>query len=53
MSAHASQSHLSASPLWGGVRGGGTPDICRSGVPPSLILPHKGGGETARCAETY
>src|SRR5581483_4017575 len=35
------------SPMWGGVRGGGNPDICRSGIPPSLSLPHKGGGNCA------
>jgi hypothetical protein len=33
------------SPLWGGVRGGGNPDVCRSAIPPSLSLPHKGGGK--------
>lgn len=34
----------SFSPLWGGVRGGGAPDIGRSKIPLSLILPHEGGG---------
>jgi hypothetical protein len=33
------------SPLWGGVRGGGNPNADRSGIPPSLSLPHKGGGD--------
>jgi phosphopantothenoylcysteine decarboxylase/phosphopantothenate--cysteine ligase len=32
----------SPSPLWGGDRGGGTHD--GPGIPPSLTLPHKGGG---------
>jgi phosphopantothenoylcysteine decarboxylase/phosphopantothenate--cysteine ligase len=32
----------SPSPLWGGDRGGGNHD--GSGIPPSLTLPHKGGG---------
>ena len=36
----------SPSPLRGGVRGGGNHD--GSGVPPSLALPHKGGGDSAR-----
>ena len=36
---------LSPSPLWGGVRGGGNPDISGSAIPPSLSLPHKGGGD--------
>ena len=35
------------SPLWGGVRGGGKPDGKRSAIPPSLSLPHKGGGDAA------
>jgi acyl-CoA dehydrogenase len=33
------------SPLWGGVRGGGNPDVDRSAIPPSLSLPHEGGGD--------
>jgi glycine dehydrogenase subunit 2 len=33
------------SPSWGGVRGGGNPDDDRSAIPPSLSLPHKGGGD--------
>src|SRR5262245_5597860 len=41
------------SPLWGGARGGGTPRLrisalCpprRSAIPPTLSLPHKGGGD--------
>src|SRR5262249_22290994 len=32
------------SPLWGGARGGGTPDFGCSAIPPTLSLPHKGGG---------
>ena len=35
---------------WGGVRGGGSPDGGRSAIPPSLTLPHKGGGKGARRA---
>jgi uncharacterized protein len=35
------------SPLWGGARGGGNPKPRCSGVPPTLSLPHKGGGEAA------
>jgi len=31
------------SPLWGGVRGGGNPDVGCSAIPPSLSLPHTGG----------
>jgi hypothetical protein len=31
---------------WGGVRGGGNHD--GSGIPPSLTLPHKGGGKIRR-----
>ena len=38
-------SGLFPSPLWGGVRGGGNPDGKRSAIPPSLSLPHKGGGD--------
>lgn len=30
---------------WGKVRGGGIPDNCCSGIPPSLSLPHEGGGD--------
>src|SRR6185503_14447582 len=33
------------SPLRGGVWGGGSPNGNRSGIPPSLALPHKGGGK--------
>ena len=33
----------SPSPWWGGVRGGGNHD--GSGIPPSLSLPHTGGGD--------
>jgi glycine dehydrogenase subunit 2 len=33
------------SPLRGGVRGGGNPDDDRSGIPPSLSLPRKEGGD--------
>ena len=32
------------SPLWGGVGGGGSPDVECSAIPPSPSLPHKGGG---------
>src|SRR5262245_1148083 len=32
---------------WGGVRGGGTPDLRGLGFPPTLSLPHKGGGDAA------
>ena len=31
---------VSPSPLWGGVRGGGNPDISGSAIPPSLSLRH-------------
>jgi hypothetical protein len=37
---------LFPSPLWGGARGGGKPDSNCSAIPPSLSLPHKGGGNT-------
>ncbi len=33
------------SPSWGGVRGGGSHDGRRSAIPPSLSLPHQGGGD--------
>ena len=36
------------SPLWGGVRGGGNPYRSCSAIPPSLTLPHEGGGKTIR-----
>jgi hypothetical protein len=40
------------SPLWGGARGGGTPDGRCSAIPPSLSLPHKGGGNARnRCRD--
>jgi len=32
------------SPLWGGDRGGGSPEPKCSAIPPSLTLPHEGGG---------
>ena len=35
----------SPSPLWGGARGGGNPNVDCSGIPPSLSLPHEGGGD--------
>ena len=35
----------SPSPLWGGVRGGGSHNGKCSAIPPSLSLPHKGGGD--------
>ncbi len=40
----------SPSPLWGGARGGGNPDDRGSAIPPSLSLPHKGGGGDAVAA---
>jgi len=33
------------SPLWGGVGGGGTPALRGLRFPPTLSLPHKGGGD--------
>src|SRR4051812_1127829 len=39
------------SPLWGGVRGGGSSwrtQLGRQQLPPSPTLPHKGGGSTPR-----
>jgi uncharacterized protein (DUF934 family) len=36
---------LSPSPLRGGVRGGGSPDDQCPAIPPSLSLPHEGGGD--------
>ncbi len=33
--------------MWGGVWGGGAPDLGRSAIPPTLSLPHKGGGDGA------
>ncbi len=36
------------SPWWGGARGGGNPDGRRSAIPPSLSLPHEGGGNGAQ-----
>ncbi len=35
----------SPSPLWGEARGGGNPKPPRSAIPPTLSLPHKGGGD--------
>jgi hypothetical protein len=32
------------SSLWGGLKGGGRLDGRCSAIPPSLTLPHKGGG---------
>ncbi len=43
----APNSTVSPSPLWGGVRGGGNPYRRCSAIPPSLTLPHKGGGDLA------
>jgi threonylcarbamoyladenosine tRNA methylthiotransferase MtaB len=40
----------SPSPLWGGVRGGGNPDVEGSAIPPSLSLPHEGGGNASGSA---
>src|SRR5688572_7489568 len=37
----------SPSPLWGGARGGGIPGPRGSAIPPTLSLPHKGGGDAA------
>src|SRR5581483_7188598 len=34
------------SPSWGGVRGGGNPSGQGSAIPPSLPLPHEGGGDS-------
>src|SRR5262249_43389250 len=34
-------------PLWGGVRGGGNPSSRSGRIPPSLSLPHKGGGKSS------
>ena len=36
---------------WGGVRGGGNPDVPGSAIPPSLSLPHEGGGDAVAAAE--
>jgi uncharacterized protein (DUF934 family) len=36
---------VSPSPLRGGVRGGGNPNKQCSAIPPSLALPHEGGGD--------
>src|SRR5690606_23149672 len=38
------------SPLWGGAGGGGTPGFPESGIPPTLSLPHKGGGDAVASA---
>ena len=35
---------VSPSPLWGGVRGGGSLHVECSAIPPSLSLPHEGEG---------
>jgi len=43
--ARARYADASPSPLWGGVRGGGNPYRRCSAIPPSLSLPHKGGGD--------
>jgi acyl-CoA dehydrogenase len=40
----------SPSPLWGGARGGGNPDDRGSAIPPSLSLPHTGGGDACEDA---
>jgi hypothetical protein len=37
----------SPSPFWGGARVGGTPQPRSFGLPPTLSLPHKGGGDAA------
>jgi hypothetical protein len=50
---HAALTTEFPSPLWGGVRGGGNPDGRRSAIPPSLSLPHKGGGNGAARSESY
>ena len=39
---------LFPSPLWGGARGGGNPYRRCSAIPPSLSLPHEGGGDACR-----
>jgi len=49
----SSRPFLLPSPLWGGVGGGGPSDAshhCRYARPPSLTLPHKGGGNMLRFA---
>src|SRR5262249_8846788 len=38
------------SPLWGGVRGGGNPVPQCLAIPPTLSLPHKGGGDDGASA---
>jgi FAD/FMN-containing dehydrogenase/Fe-S oxidoreductase len=43
----------SPSPLWGGDRGGGNPGGRRSAIPPSLSLPHEGGGEDGGAVALY
>ena len=43
------EQHGFPSPLWGGVRGGGNHDSRCSAIPPSLSLPHKGGGDDVAC----
>jgi len=40
---HTEEGALFPSPLWGGDRGGGNHNS--SGFPPSLSLPHEGGGD--------
>jgi alpha-D-ribose 1-methylphosphonate 5-triphosphate synthase subunit PhnI len=37
-------------PLWGGVRDGGNPDLRCSAIPPTLSLPHEGGGDAVASA---
>jgi uncharacterized protein (DUF934 family) len=44
LQARAATATESPSPLWGGARGGGNPKGNPRVVPPSLSLPHKGGG---------
>jgi hypothetical protein len=39
---HPRKNEAFPSPLWGGVRGGGNPNLQRTGLPPSLPPPQGG-----------